>query len=107
MRRGGRCLPQQARAEVHIDYHAAEHLSLFSVCCTPSFTAHSSQRGHHNRIRPRLLAAEHLHVLFNAICLAGDDARDVRTVPIVVYGRVDLLREDQCSPRETPTEFRV
>lgn len=59
MRRGWHCLrPRQARAEVHIDYHAADHLSLFSVCFTPSFTAHSSQRGHHNRIRPRLLAAE-------------------------------------------------
>lgn len=113
MRRRGRCLrPQQARAEVHIDYHAADHLSLFSVCFTPSFTAHSSQRGHHNRIRPHLLAAEHLHhahlhVLFNGVCLARDDACDVRTVPIVVDGRVALLREDQCSPRGAPTEIRV
>lgn len=112
MRRGGRCLrPRQARAEVHIDYPAAERLSFFSVCFTPSFTAHSSQRGHHNRIRPHLLAAEHLHhahlhVLFNSERLARDDARDVRTVPIVVYGRVDLLREDQCSPRGAPTEVR-
>lgn len=117
MRRGWHCLrPRQARAEVHIDYPAAERLSLFSVCFTlcftPSFTTHSSQRGNHNRIRPHLLAAEHLHhahlhVLFIAVCLAGDDALDVRTVPVVVYGRVALLREDQCSPRGAPTEFRV
>lgn len=43
MRRRWHCLrPRQARAEVHIDYPAAERLSLFSVCFTPSFTAHSS-----------------------------------------------------------------
>lgn len=112
MRRGWHCLrPRQARAEVHIDYPAAERLSLFSVCFTPSFTAHSSQRVHHNRIRPHLLAAEHLHhahlhVLFIAVCLARDDACDVPTVPIVVDGRVALLREEQCSPRGSFTEVR-
>lgn len=113
MRRGWHCLrPRQARAEVHIDYPAAGRLSLFSVCFTLSFTTHTSQRGHHNRIRPHLLAAEHLHhahlhVLFNGVCLARDDACDVRTVPIVVDGRVALLREDQCSPRGAPTEISV
>lgn len=104
MRRGWHCLrPRQARAEVHIDYPAAERLSLFSVCFTLSFTAHSSQRGSYNRIRPRLLAAEHLHhahlhVLFIALCLAGDDACD---------GRVALLRDDQCSPCSATTEISV
>lgn len=112
MRRGGRCLrPRQARAEVHIDYPAAERPSFFSVCCTPSFTAHSSQRGHHNRIRPRLLATEnlrraHLHVPFNAVCLARDDAHEVRTMPIVVDRSIALLRGEQCSPRGAFTEVR-
>lgn len=65
-------------------------------------------RRHHNHIQTRLLTAEYLHrtdlrALCDSVCLARDDACDVRTLAVVVDAHVALLEEKRRSQRGTPT----
>lgn len=67
---------REPAAEAHIDHRAADCLSLRPRVLRA--TLHRPlQRGYHNRIRPGLLAAEHLHsvvlrAIRDTVCLAHD-----------------------------------